>query len=78
MTDPCPKPARLPAPPDNDDGPVFEEPWQAQAFALAVHLSETGHFSWHEWSTALGEEIQAAEARGDRHPNYYQHWLSRS
>ena len=37
--------AALPPLPRDDDGPVFEEPWQAQVFALAVKLSEQGHFS---------------------------------
>jgi hypothetical protein len=39
------------------DGPVFAEPWQAQAFALAVKLSEQGHFSWKEWAETLGENF---------------------
>lgn len=29
----------------NEDGPVFAEPWQAQAFALAVSLSAQGLMS---------------------------------
>ena len=58
--------------------PVFEEPWQAQAFALAVALSARGCFSWTEWSAALADEIRrstasAAEADGAR---YYHHWLT--
>ncbi len=61
-----------------DDGPVFAEPWQAQAFALALTLSHEGHFSWKEWSTALAQEIRRAEARGE--PNdgsrYYDRWLA--
>ena len=44
-------------------GPVFREPWEAQAFALAVRLSETGRFSWREWTTALSQEIQGAPDR---------------
>jgi hypothetical protein len=38
----------LPQLPRGKDGPVFAEPWEAQAFALAVKLSEQGHFSWKE------------------------------
>ena len=34
--------------------PVFAEPWQAHAFALAVKLSDAGVFSWAEWTQALG------------------------
>jgi len=57
---------------------VFAEPWQAQAFALAVRLSAQGCFSWHEWSNALGEELAAAAARGtpDDGSHYYEHWLA--
>ena len=35
----------LPSLPRDADGPAFAEPWQAQAFALAVRLSEKGHFT---------------------------------
>jgi nitrile hydratase accessory protein len=57
--------------------PVFAEPWQAHAFALAVKLSEAGLFSWKEWSEALGAELAAASARGepDNGSRYYHHWL---
>jgi nitrile hydratase accessory protein len=57
-------------------GPVFEEPWQASAFALAVHLSERGAFAWSEWSAVLGHEIQAAAPRGpEESAAYFHHWL---
>ncbi len=67
----------LPRLPRDEEGPVFAEPWQAQAFALAVKLSEQGHFTWKEWSAALAEELQAAAARGepDDGSHYYEHWL---
>jgi nitrile hydratase accessory protein len=57
---------------------VFTEPWQAQAFALAVRLSQQGHFTWTEWSTALAEELRAAADRGepDDGTRYYEHWLA--
>ena len=50
----------LPRLPRDEGGPVFAEPWQAQAFALAVELSEHGHFTWREWSTALADELTVA------------------
>ena len=53
-------PGDAPSLPADADGPVFQEPWQAIAFALAVHLSERGVIPWPEWSAALGREIQAA------------------
>ena len=49
--------AQLTALPRDEDGPVFAEPWQARAFALAVELREAGVFSWSQWSARLGEEI---------------------
>ena len=58
---------------------MFAEPWQAQAFALAVKLSEQGHFTWKEWANALAEELKAAAARGeadDDGSRYYHHWLA--
>lgn len=69
--------ADLPRLPRDTGGPVFVEPWQAQAFALAVKLSEQGHFTWKEWARALADELKAAEARGepDDGTRYYEHWL---
>jgi len=46
----------LPSLPRDGDEPVFAAPWQAQVFALAVKLSEQGHFSWQEWAAALANE----------------------
>lgn len=70
--------AALPRIPRDEDGPVFAEPWQAQAFALAVKLSEQGHFTWKEWADTLADEIQAVAARGevDDGSRYYEHWLA--
>ena len=68
----------LPRLPRDEGGPVFAEPWQAQAFALAVKLSEQGHFTWKEWAAGLAEELQAAARRGepDDGTRYYEHWLT--
>jgi nitrile hydratase accessory protein len=70
--------AALPEIPRDSGGPVFAEPWQAQAFALAVKLSEQGHFSWKEWASTLASELKAAADRGepDDGSRYYQHWLT--
>ena len=61
-----------------DPDPVFAEPWEAHAFALAVKLSDVGLFTWSEWSTALAEELAAASRRGepDDGSRYYHHWLA--
>lgn len=58
--------------------PVFAEPWEAQAFALAVTLSEQGHFTWKEWTAALGDELNGAASRGEPGDgsHYYRHWLA--
>jgi nitrile hydratase accessory protein len=57
---------------------VFREPWEAEAFAIAVELHERGLFSWPEWAEALASEIQAAQERGDPDTGetYYHHWLA--
>ena len=64
--------------PRGADGPVFAEPWQAQAFALAVKLSEQGHFTWKEWAAALAAELKSAADLGqpDDGTHYYDHWLA--
>ncbi len=68
----------LPSLPRNQEGPVFNEPWEAQAFALAVRLAEAGYFSWSEWAAVLSQEIKDAQARGDPDlgHTYYHHWLN--
>jgi nitrile hydratase accessory protein len=60
------------------DEPVFAEPWQAHAFALAVRLSEAGFFTWSEWSAELAAELAEASRRGqpDDGSRYYHHWLA--
>ena len=72
------RPEALPPLPRDDEGPVFAEPRQAQAFALAVKLSEQGHFTWKEWAAALADELKAAEERGeaDDGTRYYDHWVA--
>ena len=61
----------------DEDGPVFREPWEAQAFGIVVSLVEQGHFDWTEWAEQLGAEIKAAQRAGDPDlgDTYYQHWL---
>lgn len=68
----------VPSLPRDDDGPVFAEPWQAHAFALAVTLHARGVFTWPEWAAALAAEISRAQQRGDpdRGDTYYLHWLA--
>ena len=64
--------------PRDADGPVFREPWQAQAFAMALALHARGLFTWPEWAALLTEEIRRAQAEGDPDTGetYYLHWLA--
>ena len=70
--------AVLPRLPRDEGGPVFAEPWQAAAFALAVRLSADGQFTWKEWAEALSEELKADELGGepDVGSRYYHCWLT--
>ncbi len=64
--------------PRDKDGPVFREPWEAQAFAMALALHERGLFTWKEWAAALAQEIKRAQSLGDPDTGetYYRHWLN--
>ena len=78
VTDAAKRFATSPRLPRDAGGPVFAEPWQAQAFALAVQLSAAGHFTWTEWTTALGAQLHAAVGRGEPDDGscYFEHWLA--
>jgi len=67
----------LPGIPLQGDGPVFNEPWEARAFAMTLALHERGVFTWPQWAAALSREIGRAHASGDADlgDTYYQHWL---
>ena len=67
--------AVLPGLPTDAEGPVFAEPWQAQAFALTVQLHEGGAFTWTEWAEALSQQLRAAGPADDG-MRYYEHWLA--
>jgi nitrile hydratase accessory protein len=68
----------LPGIPRDASGPVFREPWEAHAFAMALALHDRGVFSWPEWAAMLAEEIRKAQAAGDPDTGetYYRHWLA--
>jgi nitrile hydratase accessory protein len=70
--------ASLPSLLRDEGGPVFAEPWQAQAFALAVRLAAQGYFTWNEWAGELAAELKGAADRGspDDGSHYYEHWLA--
>lgn len=71
-------PLRLPEQPIEGGEPVFREPWEAHAFALAVSLHRQGLFTWPEWADALAAQITLAQSRGDADlgDTYYRHWLA--
>ena len=68
----------VPSIPCDAEGPVFREPWEAQAFAMALALHEHGLFTWSEWAATLSEEIKRAQAAGDPDTGetYYRHWMA--
>ena len=68
----------VPGVPRDADGPVFREPWEAQAFAMTLALHERGLFTWPEWAATLAAEIKRAQAAGDPDTGetYYLHWLN--
>lgn len=68
----------VPSIPCDAEGPVFREPWEAQAFAMALTLHDRGVFTWPEWASALAAEIKRAQAAGDPDTGetYYRHWLN--
>ena len=72
-----PTESQLPSLPRDEDGPVFKEPWEAEAFAMTLNLYAQGYFTWPEWGERLGAEISAAPDAGDadRGDTYYLHWL---
>jgi nitrile hydratase accessory protein len=67
----------LPGMPQDANSPVFNEPWEARAFAMVLALHERGMFTWPQWAAALSRQIDTAQAAGDADlgDTYYQHWL---
>ena len=68
----------VPGIPRDAEGPVFREPWEAQAFAMTLALYERKMFTWPEWAATLSEEIKRAQGQGDPDTGetYYRHWLN--
>ncbi len=68
----------LPGLPRDADGPVFNAPWEAQAFAMTLSLHRRGEFSWTEWTETLAAIIGEVRQRGeaDAGEHYYRHWLT--
>jgi nitrile hydratase accessory protein len=68
----------VPSIPRDNNGPIFREPWEAQAFAMTLALHERGLFTWSEWAAALAAQIRRAQGEGDPDTGetYYSHWLA--
>jgi nitrile hydratase accessory protein len=68
---------QVPSIPCDAEGPVFREPWEAQAFAMTLALHDRKLFTWPEWAATLSDEIKKAQAAGDPDTGetYYHHWL---
>jgi nitrile hydratase accessory protein len=78
MTADPPAASAIPLAPANDDTRVFQEPWEARAFAITVALHKAGVFTWKDWAAALSQEIGKASCAGDPDTGetYYRHWLA--
>lgn len=61
----------------DDDRPIFNDSWEAEALAIVRVLVSRGAFSAREWYDVISAEIRAAQERGDpdRGDTYYQHWM---
>ncbi len=49
-----------------DNEPAFNEPWQAQALAMANMLIRSSIVSSAQWADALAQELRKAESSGER------------
>src|SRR5262245_32534089 len=58
---------------EKDDGPAFDEPWQAQVLGIADRLIETGALSAKEWAENLGQALRSTAEMGapDNKDTYY-------
>lgn len=54
---------------------VFQAPWEARAFGLAVALNEKDLYEWREFSSQLTSEIATAE-QSNNPSSYYARWVA--
>lgn len=77
----APDPVILPGQPAEGGEPVFHEPWQARAFAMAVQLNAAGLLAWDDWAQRLGAALAAQGPLADPDPGaqadtYYRAWMA--
>lgn len=60
-------PPLLPGQPEADGEPVFREPWEAHAFAMAVRLQEQGLFTSERKRPAIPTTATPTTATGSQH-----------
>ena len=51
----------VPGIPRDEHGPVFREPWEAQAFSMALALHQRGVSTWPEWAATLADPEKRAQ-----------------
>ncbi len=54
---------------------VFQAPWQARAFGLAVALNQQAYYEWREFSAELAATIAVADQNNDP-LSYYARWVA--
>ena len=58
---------------------IFQDPWEGEAFAMAVALCEQGLYPWSDFRDQLIARIAVAEQKEqppESSPTYYEHWLA--
>lgn len=60
--------------PRKDGEAVFNEPWEARAFAMAVELNEKGVFSWSEWGNIFSANLKV-NSQSQQPASYYRVWM---
>jgi len=57
---------------------TFQDPWEGEAFAMAVALCERGEYPWSDFQQHLIKQIAAADhpdVQPESRPTYYESWL---
>ena len=73
-TTPIPDLDIVPSIPRDEEGAVFNAPWEAKVFAIIVSLHHQGHFTWPQWAETISDEI-AKDRGNDPETPYYELWL---